>query len=101
MRIYPFVLLALIGCATPEDQARERQQYGDSLRQRCYAYGFKPGEQATANCIMQLDLIVQQQRASNDAASTAMALQLLGSSQPYRATGGVSCWRMGDYLQCR
>lgn len=106
MRIYPFVLIAitLTSCATPEEQALERAQYAQGLRQRCYAYGFKPGEQGTANCVMQLDAMARQQRAADDAATTGMALQMLGSnqpSQPMRATGGFSCWRIGDSLQCR
>jgi hypothetical protein len=100
VRIYPFVLLSLVSCVTAEDAAREQAQYVQALRQRCYAYGFKPGEAATANCVMQLDTLVQRQRAANNAANAAMAMQMLGS-QNATLQPGFSCWRMGDYLQCQ
>lgn len=100
MRFSVLVLL-LVGCATPEDRGAEQAQYLQALQQRCYAYGFKPGERATANCVMQLDTVVQQQRAANNTATMGMALQMLGSGAAQSPQPGFSCWRMGDYLQCR
>jgi hypothetical protein len=88
MRIYLAVLLALAGCATPEQRANDQRQrqaaYADALTQKCVAYGFKQGEPAMANCRMQLDMAVRQQaaakKAQDDATTNAMTRSISEAS---------------------
>lgn len=101
MRTYLVVLALIAGCVTPEEQAAKQAQYANALRQRCYAYGFRSGEPGMANCVMQLDLMVQRQRAASDAAAASLGMQLLNNSGPQTPTPGFNCWRMGNYLQCQ
>lgn len=68
----------LNGCATPEQlasQEREREariraaaeNLHRAIEGKCRAYGFQPGTNAFASCVMQLDQLSQQQIAANRA----------------------------------
>lgn len=75
MRALLLVLL-LAGCATAEERAyrqqQQRENYISSLAQRCEAYGIPKTDQRFPNCMMQLDMMVQQQKAARDAQDLAM-----------------------------
>lgn len=50
MRLYPVVLLLLIGCSTPAERAAREAAYLAELETRCAKIGFKADTEAMAQC---------------------------------------------------
>lgn len=109
MRWLPLLLLA--ACATPQEQAAqreaERQAYVASLTRQCNGFGFQQGTDAHRNCMLQLHQTEQQRRAAIGAA-------IIGSGalnpKPYQPvplyqmptnpSTQTTCQRIGDFLNC-
>ena len=65
--LFPLLgLLALSACATPEQLAEQQHLQRAYDEQTCANYGLRPGKEAFANCLMQLDLMRQQHYYYND-----------------------------------
>lgn len=68
-------LLILSACATPEERAKQGAAQQAQMRaddqQRCVTYGFQPGSDGFAGCMMQID---QRRRAIGQ----ALMFQMLG-----------------------
>lgn len=96
--------VAIAGCATPEQQAAQRQAYGERLQNQCRAYGFQPGTDVFAQCMMRLDqqnqsaqqaAIRQQQqmiRAQQESADRQYQIQMQQlNQQQYRPAVNTTC----------
>lgn len=88
-------MLALSGCQSSDmTVAEEIQEYGG----RCQAYGFKPGTDAYANCVLQFH---DQQVASDRQRRTAMAAAVAGAgdsmSNTYKPSPAVNCTSRQSY----
>ena len=93
------VLIAVIGCASPEQRAaQERQQATEmalqaarirtAMENKCKGYGFKQGTSEYANCLMQMDQRVQNtlaaKKAKDDQSSKCEMARAQAMSAPTR-----------------
>lgn len=91
-----FMVLLAGGCASPQER---QAQYAQNIQSRCEAYGFQPGTDAFANCMMQID---QQNRASaqqfilNQSKPVPQTYQVI---QP-RPTTNTTCTTFGGQMNC-
>lgn len=56
------LLLATVGCTTPQEQAALEQAHWDAMQARCTQYGFQPGSNQFAQC-MQNEALAAKTRA--------------------------------------
>jgi hypothetical protein len=84
--------LALAGCVTAEERA---QQILAKEREACTAYGFRPGTEQFAQCMMQTDHARMQAVA---ALGGALLSRPIPSNAPQRLS--TSCVQIGNTINC-
>lgn len=68
LRIAMVFCVVLAGCASPEQVAREQEEYRQALLSQCDRMGFRRGTDAHANCVLQSHTSIQANQSARDIA---------------------------------